>query len=107
MKMPRAVAQVRGPQQCPADFINMRILQNMISGISLILGLGTSKRDPYSCVAFWAPASASLRPSRAPARLGSASELAQGAALCRTNVELEMGPFRDLADFRTLLTIKL
>ena len=32
----------------------MRILQTMISGISLILGLGIRMSDPYVCVLSWA-----------------------------------------------------
>ena len=36
-------------------YMNMRILQNMISGIPVVLGLGTRESDPYAYVFFWAP----------------------------------------------------
>ena len=42
------VAPVRGPK----DHINIRILQTMISGIPLILSLGTRMSDRYVYVAF-------------------------------------------------------
>ena len=42
-------AGVRGPK----DRIDMRILQTMMFGIPLILGLGTRISNP--CVSFWAP----------------------------------------------------
>ena len=31
----------------PKDNINIRILQNMVAGIPLVLGLGTRMSDPY------------------------------------------------------------
>ena len=34
------------------DHINIRILQTMIPGVPLILGLGTRMSDPYVCVVF-------------------------------------------------------
>ena len=37
----------------PNDHINRRILQNMISGMPLIFGLGTSMSDPYVYVTSW------------------------------------------------------
>ena len=37
------------------DHINTRILETMISGIPVIVGLGTRLSDPYVCVGFWAP----------------------------------------------------
>ena len=37
------------------DQMNIKILQTMISGISLILGLGIGMSDPYVYVVFWAP----------------------------------------------------
>ena len=36
-------------------YVNIRILQSMVSGIPLILGLGTRMSDPYVYVVFWAP----------------------------------------------------
>ena len=39
----------------PKDYINISVLQDMISGISLLLGLGTRMRDPCVYVAFSAP----------------------------------------------------
>ena len=39
----------------PEYHINIRILQTMISGITLLLGLGTRISDPYVYEAFWAP----------------------------------------------------
>ena len=36
-------------------YINIRILQNMISGSPLIWGLGTRMSDPYVYVVLWAP----------------------------------------------------
>ena len=44
-------AKHRGPK----DHINIRILQSMICGFPLILGLGTRMSDPYVYVVFWAP----------------------------------------------------
>ena len=38
-------------------YIDIRILQSMISGISLILCLGTRMADPYVAVVFWVPSS--------------------------------------------------
>ena len=38
----------------PKSHINMRIIQNMISGIPLILGLGIRKSYPYVDVVVWA-----------------------------------------------------
>ena len=39
----------------PTDHLNIRILQNCISGIPLVLNLGTGMSDPYVYVVFWAP----------------------------------------------------
>ena len=39
----------------PKDHINIRTLQTLISGIPLILGLGTRVSDPYVYVVSWAP----------------------------------------------------
>ena len=41
--------------RAPKDHINIRILPTMVSGIPLVLGLGTRMSDPYVYVAFWAP----------------------------------------------------
>ena len=41
--------------KAPKDHINIRILQIMISGIPLILGLGTRMSCPYVYVVLWAP----------------------------------------------------
>ena len=38
-----------------SDDINIRILQTMISGVPLMLGLGTRMSDPYAYVVFGAP----------------------------------------------------
>ena len=35
--------------------MNIRILQNMNSGVALAWGLGTRMPDPYVYVVFWAP----------------------------------------------------
>ena len=37
------------------DHINIRILHAMISGIPLVLGLGTRLSDPFVYVVVWAP----------------------------------------------------
>ena len=39
----------------PKVHMNIRILQTLISGIPLILGLGTRMSDPYVYVVCWAP----------------------------------------------------
>ena len=44
-----------GGFRAPKDQTNIRILQTVISGIPLILGLGTKMSDPYVYVVFWAP----------------------------------------------------
>ena len=49
--MQEAFANSRGPK----DNINIRIPQTMISGIPLIVVLGTRMSDPYVYVGFWAP----------------------------------------------------
>ena len=41
---------IRGPK----DHIDLGILQTMISGLPLMLGLGTRMSDPYVHVALWA-----------------------------------------------------
>ena len=41
--------------RAPRDHIKMRILQSMVSGIPLILGLGTRVSDPCVSVVFWGP----------------------------------------------------
>ena len=46
----------------PKDHINIRILQNRISGIPLILSLRTRMSDPCVHVVFWAPYSWGLWP---------------------------------------------
>ena len=54
-----SVGVEEGTEPCidrgPKDYINIRILQTMISGIPLILGLGTRMSDPYVYVVLWAP----------------------------------------------------
>ena len=40
--------------RAPKDYINIRILRTMVSGIPLILGLGTRMSDPCVYVVFWA-----------------------------------------------------
>ena len=55
----------------PKDHINIRILQTMISGIPLILGLGTRMSDPYVYVVLWAPNNHE-RPRRAASKNSSA-----------------------------------
>ena len=40
---------------CSTWYIDIRILQTMVSGIPILLGLGTKKRDPYVDVVRWAP----------------------------------------------------
>ena len=37
----------------PKDHISIRMLQIMVSGILLVLGLGTRMSDPYVYVVFW------------------------------------------------------
>ena len=39
----------------PKDHISIRILQKMVSGMPLMLGLGARMSDPYVYVVFWAP----------------------------------------------------
>ena len=41
--------------RAPKDHIKARILQTVISGIPLMLSLGTRMSDPYLYVVFWAP----------------------------------------------------
>ena len=41
--------------RAPEDHINIRILQTLLSGIPLILGLGTRMSAPYVDVVCWAP----------------------------------------------------
>ena len=41
--------------RAPKDHINMRITQNMISGIDPVYGLSTRISDPYVYVVLWAP----------------------------------------------------
>ena len=55
----RAVAQSRA--RAPKDHINIRILQTMISGFPLKLGLGTRMSDPCVYVVFWAPKVSALQ----------------------------------------------
>ena len=50
--------------RAPTDHINVRILQNMISGSHLTLGLGTRMSTPSVYVVVWAPALRMLRSSK-------------------------------------------
>ena len=47
----RAPKEIRAPKHK----VNVRILQTMISGIPIILGLGTITSDPHVDVVFWVP----------------------------------------------------
>ena len=51
---PQPLKQTNGG---PKDHINKRILQIMVSGIPLILGLRARMEAPYVYVGFWAPSS--------------------------------------------------
>ena len=56
----RSLGLIRGPK----DHINIRILQTMISGIPLVLGLGTRMSDPYVYLVLWGPINLSLGKTR-------------------------------------------
>ena len=45
----------RGLRRAPKGDISIRIVENMNSGIPLILGPGTRMSDPYVYVVFWPP----------------------------------------------------
>ena len=48
----------------PRDHINIRIPKTMVSGIILVLGLGTRMSDPYVYVVFWGSNQCPEGPSR-------------------------------------------